>query len=68
MRKMVMRPKKMMVWTNIDNALVCIFPNSTTLFLPGNWNSNPGLKSTNSTTAITTGPQSDIASFFFSGC
>lgn len=60
MRKMVTRPKKMMVWTRMDRPLVCMLPNSTTLFLPGSWNSNPGLNSTNSTTAITTGPQSAI--------
>jgi len=65
-RKMVMRPKKMMVWTSIAIPLVCMFPNSTTLLLPGNWNSNPGLNSTNSTTAITTAPQSAIFfSWFF---
>lgn len=61
-RKMVMRPKKMMVWTSIAIPLVCMFPNSTTLLLPGNWNSDPGLNSTNSTTAITTGPS--LPSFF----
>ncbi|CAI0627346.1 unnamed protein product [Linum tenue] len=60
---MVMRPKKRTVWTNIAIALVCMFPNSTTLPLPGSWNSSPGLSSTNSTTAITTGPQSAIAFF-----
>lgn len=59
---MVMRPKKMMVWTRIAIPLVCMFPNSTTLLLPGNWNSNPGLNSTNSTTAITTAPS--LPSFF----
>ena len=58
MRKMVMMPKKMIVWTRMDNPLVCMFPNSTTLPLPGSWNNSPGLSSTKSTTAITTGPQS----------
>lgn len=60
MRKIVMSPKKIIAWTRMEIPLVCMFPNSTTLFLPGNWNNNPGLNNTNSTTAITTGPQSAI--------
>ncbi|MFS8029103.1 hypothetical protein Hanom_Chr16g01518381 [Helianthus anomalus] len=50
----------MTVWTSMESPLVCMFPNSTTLFLPGICNNNPGDNSTNSTTAITTGPQSAI--------
>lgn len=38
--------------------LVYMFPNSTTLDLAGSWNSNPGDKRMNKTTATTTGPQS----------
>lgn len=34
-RKMVMRPKKMTEWTRMEAPLVCMLPNSTTLFLPG---------------------------------
>ena len=60
MVKMVMRPKKMMEWTRIEAPLVCIFPNSTIRPLAGIWKSSPGVKSTNSITAITTGPQSAI--------
>lgn len=61
MRKMLMRPKNMMVWTRTDTPLVCMLPNSTTLFLAGSWKSRPGLSSTNRITAITTGPQSAIS-------
>lgn len=41
-----------------------MLPNSTTLFLPGIWNNSPGVNSTNSTTAINTGPQSAISFSF----
>uniref|UniRef100_K3ZB06 Uncharacterized protein n=1 Tax=Setaria italica TaxID=4555 RepID=K3ZB06_SETIT len=50
----------MMEWTRMDTALVCRLPKSTKWQRPGSWNSSPGERSTNSTTAITTGPQSDI--------
>ncbi|CAN0929214.1 hypothetical protein LINGRAHAP2_LOCUS36941, partial [Linum grandiflorum] len=49
----------------IAAPLVCIFPNSATLPLAGIWNSNPGVRSTNSTVAITTGPQSAIFRLVF---
>lgn len=52
----------MTAWTNIEAPLVCIFPNSTTRFRPGNWNIRPGVNNTNSTTATNTGPQSVISS------
>lgn len=45
----------------MESPLVCMLPNSTTRFRPGNWNRSPGLSKTNSTTAITTGPQSAIS-------
>lgn len=51
----------MTAWTTMEAPLVCMLPNSTTLPLPGIWNSSPGVSSTNSTTAITTGPQSAMA-------
>lgn len=38
--------------------LVFMFPNSITLTLAGSWNSNPGDKRMNKTTATMTGPQS----------
>ena len=60
-RKIVMSPKKITAWTTMEAPLVCIFPNSTTLFPPGIWNSSPGVNSTNSTTATITGPQSAIS-------
>ncbi|OEL28576.1 hypothetical protein BAE44_0010411 [Dichanthelium oligosanthes] len=50
----------MMEWTRMETALVCRLPNSMKLQRPGSWKSSPGESSTNSTTAITTGPQSDI--------
>uniref|UniRef100_A0A0A9EGK0 Uncharacterized protein n=1 Tax=Arundo donax TaxID=35708 RepID=A0A0A9EGK0_ARUDO len=50
----------MMAWTRMARALVCRLPNSTKWWRPGSWMSSPGERSTNSTTAITTGPQSDI--------
>ncbi|KAK2975571.1 hypothetical protein RJ640_014058 [Escallonia rubra] len=62
MRKMVTSPKKMTVCTRMDAPLVCMLPNSTTLFRPGNWKSSPGVSTTNSTTATNTGPQSAIRS------
>ncbi|KAL6139416.1 hypothetical protein ACLB2K_057720 [Fragaria x ananassa] len=37
-----------------------MFPNSITLVLAGNWNSSPGDKRMNNTTATTTGPQSAL--------
>jgi hypothetical protein len=47
-----------MVWTKIEIPLVCMLPKATTLPFAGSWNRSPGLSSTNSTTDITTGPQS----------
>lgn len=47
-------------WTMIDAPLVWKLPNSTHLCLPGTWNSNPGVKSTNSNTVTKTGPQFSI--------
>lgn len=44
----------------MERPLVLMFPNSTTLPLPGIWHSSPGVNSTNSTVATTTGPQSVI--------
>jgi hypothetical protein len=44
--------------------LVYMFPNSTNLALAGSWNSNPGDKRMNKTTATTTGPQSAPISLF----
>lgn len=44
--------------------LVYMLPNSTTLALAGSWNSNPGDKRMNKTTATTTGPQSAPISLF----
>lgn len=60
-RKIVMSPKKITACTTMEAPLVCIFPNSTTLFPPGIWNSSPGVSRTNRTTATITGPQSAIS-------
>lgn len=48
----------------MEIPLVYMFPNSTTLALAGSWNSNPGDKRMNKTTATTTGPQSALISLF----
>ncbi|PKA47614.1 hypothetical protein AXF42_Ash014810 [Apostasia shenzhenica] len=61
MRKMVMKPKKKMVWMKMERPLVRMLTNSTALPLPGIWQRSPGVSRTNSTTAITTGPQSAIS-------
>uniref|UniRef100_A0A2P2QIQ8 Uncharacterized protein n=1 Tax=Rhizophora mucronata TaxID=61149 RepID=A0A2P2QIQ8_RHIMU len=47
-------------------ALPLVFkvPNSRLRLFPGIWNKSPGVSSTNSTTPISTGPQSAILSFF----
>ncbi|TVU22348.1 hypothetical protein EJB05_32037, partial [Eragrostis curvula] len=61
-KKMAARAKKMMAWTKMEAALVCKLPNSMMRpLLPGSWSSSPGERSTNSTVATTTGPQSAIA-------
>ena len=50
----------MRVWTAIAFPFVFKLPKSTCLLFPGNWNKRPGCSNTNSTTPITTGPQSAI--------
>uniref|UniRef100_K3XF04 Uncharacterized protein n=1 Tax=Setaria italica TaxID=4555 RepID=K3XF04_SETIT len=68
MRKTAARAKKMMAWTKMEAPLVWKLPNSTKRPpLAGSCSSSPGESSTNSTTATTTGPQSDISLtlFFF---
>ncbi|KAG9445922.1 hypothetical protein H6P81_012050 [Aristolochia fimbriata] len=64
MTKTVRMPKKIIEWTRMANPLVPMFPNSTHLILPGNWNKSPGDSRMNRTTAMTTGPQSVIFPFF----
>lgn len=64
--KMVSMQKNMMAWTKIAIPLVLMLPNSTTLYLAGNWNNRPGDKSMNKATATITGPQSAPISFHFS--
>jgi hypothetical protein len=62
MRKTAVRAKKMMAWTKMEAPLVWKLPNSTKRPpLAGSCSSSPGESSTNSTTATTTGPQSDIS-------
>ena len=56
--KMVNMQKYIMAWTRMAIPLVFMFPNSITLTLAGSWNSNPGDKRMNKTTATMTGPQS----------
>ena len=55
-----MRAKYRRAWTIIDAPLVWKLPNSMLRWCPGTWNSSPGVNRMNSTTAINTGPQSDI--------
>jgi hypothetical protein len=59
-RKITIKPKKRSEWTKMEMALVWKLTNSTTLPLPGSWNSNPGEKITNRIKPIMIGAQSAI--------
>lgn len=65
MIKIVIMQKYITAWTRIAIPLVHMLPNSITLVLDGSWNSNPGDKRMNKTTATMTGPQSALISLFF---
>lgn len=64
MIKMVTMQKYITAWTRMAIPLVHMLPNSITLVLDGSWNSNPGDKRMNKTTATMTGPQSALISLF----